>query len=613
MKDGKAKLIGKIYSILIFIFLYIPIVVLIIFSFNSSKLNAIWTGFSFKWYAKLLTNYSLLTALKNSLIIAFLSSLVSVIIGTLTAVGIYKCEFKGKRVIDGMLYVPIVIPEIVLGIALLAFFAQMKIPMGMLTLILAHITFSISYVVVVVRARLEGFDKSIEEAAMDLGATPMQTFLKVTLPNIMPGVVAGGLLAFTLSIDDVIISFFVAGPNSTTLPLKIFSMVKFGVTPEINALSTVLIVLTILVVIISEKVRLSNIKDKKMKIAFVSFLAVILLFTGGVWKASKGQAQPAGELNIFNWSDYVPKTVIEEFERRYNIKVNYSTFSSNEEMLAKIMAGGSQYDVVVAADYMVDIMKKQDLLYKLDKQSLTNIDNIGKQYLGLYYDPKDEYSVPYMRSAAVMVVDTTKVKDGEVKSYKDMWKPEFKDSIVMLEDPRGVIGITLKMLGYSLNETDKTALNNAKNQLLKLQPNIKAYDSDNAKSLLTSGEAKIGIAWAAEAAFAKVDNPNLKVVLPEEGLFLQQDNFVIPKDSKHKKEAELFLNFILEPDVSLEFTKAYPYANCNEATYPMTDEKILKDISIFPPEKELRKGEYLKDIGDSVKDYDLIWSQIKNK
>lgn len=608
----KKKTLGIFYSLLMYTFLYIPIIVLIVFSFNQSKLNAVWTGFTLDWYKKLATNYSLLTALKNSLLIAFVSSIASVMIGTLTAIGLYRYNFKGKAVMDGLLYIPIVIPEIVLGIALLSFFKMLNMDMGMITLILAHITFSISFVVVVVRSRLEGFDRSIEEAAMDLGATPFQTFMKVTLPAIMPGVVAGGLLAFTLSLDDVIISFFVSGTSSTTLPMKIFAMVKFGVTPEINALSTVLIVLTVLVSLVGERLKSANISLRNLRSIFAVILVIIVLFTGGVWKASKSSDGYVGELNIFNWSDYIPKNVIEEFERRYHIKVNYANYGSNEEMLAKIMAGGVNYDLVVAADYMVDAMKKQDLIQKIDTKSLTNFDNIGSQFKGLYYDENNDYTVPYMRSEAVIVVDSSKIKDGEITGYEDLWKAKYKDSIVMLDDPRGVIGISLKTLGYSFNETDKGRLNEAKAKLKKLQPNIKSYDSDNAKSMLISREVPIGIAWSAEAGFAMADNKDLKAIIPKEGLFLQQDNFVIPKIAKNTKEAELFLNFILEPDVSLEFSKAYPYTNCNEGTYPITPQTILDSPLSFPPEEELKKGEYLQDIGEFVKLYDEIWSEVKN-
>lgn len=248
------KTLSRIVISLVFLFLYVPIIVLIIFSFNDSKLNAVWTGFTFKWYFELIQDDEIIRALMNTLEVAFASTILATMIGTLAAVGLYKFEFKGKTVLDNLLYIPIVIPEIVLGISLLILFNQLHFNLGKMTLIVAHATFSIPFVVITVRARLAGFDKSIEEAANDLGASQLKTFIYVTLPNIAPGIMAGALLALTLSLDDVITSFFVAGPESTTLPLKIFSMVKFGVSPEINALSTIMVAASVLIVFISSKV-----------------------------------------------------------------------------------------------------------------------------------------------------------------------------------------------------------------------------------------------------------------------------------------------------------------------------------------------------------------------
>ncbi|MGE7271237.1 ABC transporter permease [Brevibacillus panacihumi] len=256
MRLSLANKLSFLYASLIYLFLYMPIAILILYSFNQSKLNAVWTGFTFDWYLKLMQNTEVLEAMKTSLVVALISTIAATMIGTLAAVGMYRYQFRGKTALDAMLYLPIVIPEIVMGISLLALFSQFEIPLGYLTLIAAHITFSIPFVVVVVRARMAGFDRSIEEAAMDLGATPWGTFIKVTVPIIAPGILASALLAFTLSIDDVIISFFVAGPSSSTLPLKIFSMVKFGVSPEINALSTLMLVVTLFLVIIAERIRM---------------------------------------------------------------------------------------------------------------------------------------------------------------------------------------------------------------------------------------------------------------------------------------------------------------------------------------------------------------------
>ena len=240
------------YAMAMLVFLYLPLVILAAYSFNDSRLNAVWSGFTVNWYISLLHDRFVLDALSNSLIIAGISTVVSTVLGTLAAVALTRYKFKSKSAIDGLLYLPILIPEIVMGLSMLVLFSQVHIPLGKLTLIIAHITFCLSFVVITVHARLEGMEPELELAAMDLYATPWQTFRYITLPIAMPGIVAGALIAFTLSIDDFIISFFVAGPNSTTLPLYIYAMVKRGISPEINALSTLMMIVTVSLVIIAQ-------------------------------------------------------------------------------------------------------------------------------------------------------------------------------------------------------------------------------------------------------------------------------------------------------------------------------------------------------------------------
>ncbi len=245
--------LSKIYTALIYLFLYLPIGVIVVYSFNNSKRNIIFEGFTFEWYGKLLENESLLEAYGNTLLVGAFSTLIATIIGTLASYGMSKYKFKGKGIIDALLYIPVVIPEIVLGISLLAIFNLSNIPMGLTSLIIAHATFSIPFVVFTVNARFAGFDKSVEEAAMDLGANRLKTFFTVTLPIIMPGVISGAFLAFTLSVDDIIISFFTTGPGSNTFPLKVMELTKTGVTPDVYALTTIVLLVTIAVVIVTQR------------------------------------------------------------------------------------------------------------------------------------------------------------------------------------------------------------------------------------------------------------------------------------------------------------------------------------------------------------------------
>ena len=261
-KEKTSNLLKNIYIGLVFLLLYLPILFVIVFSFNTSKMNIVWEGFTLKWYGSFFQNRSLMSALENTLVVSITSTVISTIIGTLGAVGLNKFNFKGKQLIDKLLYIPIVIPEIVLGVALLSIFSILNMSLGLTTIILAHITFSIPFVVITVRARISGIDKSLEEAAMDLGANRFKTFMYVTLPLLLPGVLSGAMLAFSLSLDDVVISFFTCGPGSTTLPIYIMSIVKTGVTPEVNALSTVIMLVIIVIISINTTRQVKNLKKK---------------------------------------------------------------------------------------------------------------------------------------------------------------------------------------------------------------------------------------------------------------------------------------------------------------------------------------------------------------
>ena len=257
------KFLSNLWLTLVIAFLFLPIVVLVAFSFNNSSQNIIFTGFSFEWYAKLFENTELIDAFLNTLLIATLSTIISTIIGTTAAVGLKKYNFFGKTLINKLLYIPIVIPEIVIGIALLAFFSLAHVELGVWSVLIAHISFSIPFVITSVRSVLYTLPPTYEEAAADLGAGSWQTFWHVTLPLIGPGIISGALLAFTLSLDDVVVSFFTAGPGTNTLPLYIYSIIKTGITPDVNALITIMLIITIIILLISYQI--SNRAKRKLQ------------------------------------------------------------------------------------------------------------------------------------------------------------------------------------------------------------------------------------------------------------------------------------------------------------------------------------------------------------
>lgn len=248
---NRMKPLSMLYVGLVYAFLYLPIIVVVLFSFNTSRLNIQFEGFTLEWYSKMFQNELLMNAFWNTIIVAAVSTFLSTTIGTLCAVGLNRFEFKLKKMVSTTLYIPIVIPELVFGIAMLILFSSIHMPMNLFTLIVSHVTFSLPFVVITVRSRLAGFDRSIEEAARDLGANEIHTFFRVTLPMIAPGVISGAMLALTLSLDDVVVSFFTSGPESQTLPLRILGMVKKGISPDVNALSTLMIVGTVTVLLMT--------------------------------------------------------------------------------------------------------------------------------------------------------------------------------------------------------------------------------------------------------------------------------------------------------------------------------------------------------------------------
>lgn len=349
-------------------------------------------------------------------------------------------------------------------------------------------------------------------------------------------------------------------------------------------------------------------------IALFLVISTLLAGCGGSDKSSGGEDggtdKAGGELNLFIWSEYMPDRVIKQFEEETGIKVNYNVYSSNEEMLAKISAGAAGYDISVASDYMVEIMKKQELLEPVNKENISNLKNLDEQFLDQNFDPGNEFSIPYMWGNVVIAVNKDKVKK-DVKTYEDLWDPEFKNSLVVLDDQRVLIGIANKLQGESMNATDTKVIEKSKDILKDLLPNVKAYDSDSPKTMLVNGEASAGIVWGAEAYLASVENPSVETVLPEEGTNIWMDNFVIPKGSPNKENAEKFINFILDPEVSAEISKDFPYANPNLAAHEFIDEEILKHPAVYSPEEFLNKSEFFTDIEDAILEYDRVWSEIK--
>lgn len=345
----------------------------------------------------------------------------------------------------------------------------------------------------------------------------------------------------------------------------------------------------------------------------ITLLLASFLFgcSGGSEKSGEntsGANSKDNVVNIFNWSEYLPESVIKKFEEETGIKVNYDAYSSNEEMLAKLSAGNTGYDLSVASTNFVDIMIKRDLIEKMDTGSLANLGNIGESFMGINEDPTNEYSVPYMWGSAAIAYNKDLVEE-EVTGFEDLFKPEFKNNLVLLDDQRTILGTILATLGYSPNTTDEKEINEAKEKMLELYPNIKAFDSDSPKTLLISGEVKAGIVWSAEAVLAQKENPAIQIVYPASGMNLWQDNFLLVKGAPHKENALKFIDFILKPENSVMISEEYPYGNPNVKALELLPEDIKKSIEV--PQDALDNGWFLKDVGEATLLYDEAWSQIK--
>lgn len=351
-------------------------------------------------------------------------------------------------------------------------------------------------------------------------------------------------------------------------------------------------------------------KVSARKFTMILMLVSVLILSACGNNSAKGSEKKEKEkvLNVFNWSEYIPSPIIEKFEEETGIKVNYTTYGSNEEMYAKLSTGNSGYDITVPTLFYLDILLKQGMLEEIDKDNIPNLKNLGDEFLNLHVDPENEYSLPFMWGTGVIAVNEDLV-DKEVTGYKDLFDPEFENSIVASDDMRFLLSAMLAVEGFDPNSEDEDEIKKAGDKMKELVPNIKAFDGDSPKTLLITNEAKAGILYGGEAALAIQENPSIKMVLPEEYLLLWQENMVIPKDAPHKENAEKFINFILRPDISKEITMSYPYGNPNvEAVKELPDE--IRELIELEPE-DLERGVHAVDVGDATVIYDRVWSEMK--
>lgn len=614
------KAVSRIYVALIFIILYAPIAVLIGYSFNNSRSRMVWGGFTFKWYQSLFSNAEIMEALSTTLLLALAAAGIATILGTAACLGLSKMKKRSRSFILGVSNIPMLNGDIVTGIALMLLFVR-TIGVGFESVLIAHITFCLPYVILNVMPKFRQMSPNTYEAALDLGASPTRAFFSIILPEIMPGVLSGFLLAFTMSLDDFAITYFTKSPGVNTLSTLIYGEIRKGVKPELYALSTLMFLAVLILLVIinkrSEKAAEENSfsvsrfgKAKKI-ISVVLVVAIIGSVVGFGWSANR---KTNNELVVFNFATYMDPEVKEMFEKETGYTVRYDEFTTNEEMYAKYKAGAANYDLICASDYMIQKLASEGELKEIDFSNVPNYKYINEDYLesSRSFDPDLKYSIPHFVGTVGILYDTKKVPADKVKSWKVLWDEEYAGQIIMPDSLRDVFLPSLKILGYSVNTQDRNQLLEAQKLLLEQKPLVQRYLLDEARDEIVGENAAMAIIYSGEAYFGMEDNPDLNYVVPEEGSNIWFDSWVIPATCKNKEAAEAFLNFLCREDVAkLNFEYTY-YGTPNKALYDTLDDSLKQNEALFPSKAIVDKCELFESLDTETDNYySELWKKIK--
>ena len=626
------KTLQNIYLSLIIFLLYAPIVTLVVLSFNNSKTRAKWGGFTGKWYISLFQNEQIMSALYTTLVIALLSALIATLIGTAAAIGIQGMKRKSRTIAMGITNIPMLNADIVTGISLMLLFIAVgsglkylgiNFSLGFATVLIAHITFNIPYVILSVMPKLKQTKRSTYEAS------PIYAFFKVVFPDILPGVFSGFLLAFTMSLDDFVITHFTKGPGVDTLSTKIYSEVRKGIKPEMYALSTLLFVSVLILLILinvspnkkGSTDKTLNVKKSQKAVHFVlrkvvpAIMAVVVI-AGGIFYSSKEDLSGTNQVIVYNWGEYLDPEVITLFEKETGINVVYEEFETNEIMYPKVQSGAIAYDVVCPSDYMIQRMIENDLLAELNFDNIPNVKNIGQEYFkqSRQFDSENKYSVPYCWGTVGILYNKTMV-DEPIDSWSVLWDEKYIDNILMQDSVRDAFAVALKYKGHSLNSTDLDELEEAKELLIEQKPLVQAYVIDQVRDKMIGNEAAIGVIYSGEAIYTQLENPNLEYVIPKEGSNVWIDSWVIPKNAKHKENAEAFINFLCRPDIAKMNFDYITYSTPNTAARELIEDPAIRNSKIaFPDASELERCEtfqFLGDKNDAI--YNKLWREIKSQ
>lgn len=616
------RVLGKVGMVLLLVFFYAPILFMIIFSFNSSKSLTHFTGFSLCWYEAMLKNHGMMESLYVTIVIALLATIISTIIGTITAIGLSKSKKVLRTFISQVNDFPIMNPEIVTAIGLMLLFITFQIEKGFVTLLLAHIAFCIPYVILSIMPKIKSLDPNLADAAMDLGATPWQALVKVIVPQIMPGIVSGALIAFTMSFDDFVISYFVTGQGVKNLSIMVYTMSK-RINPSVNAISTLvvlLITITLTIVNVLPMIRKKTSPSKQNKpwkwaVAGVVVVGLVAsLF--GLNKSASTLPYAGQTLHVYNWGEYTGENIISGFEELTGAKVIMDNFDSNEQMYIKV-ANGDAYDVLVPSDYMIQRMMQEDMLQKLEPETRKEcLSELMEAIKGLPYDPKNEYSIPYFWGTVGIVYDKTKVseEDLENEGWNIFLDQKYKGDIYLYDSERDSFMMALKALGYSMNTTSADELNAAFNWLVQcVQTMDPEIVTDEIIDNMAQARKALGLIYSGDAAYVMSENENMGFYMPTSGTNLWSDAMVIPKNAKNPKLANDFIRYITSYDAAMDNSSYVGYTSPNkEVTEELGGEGGDYDgINAYTPRSGYDKDEVFQYDEATRKIIADLWSRVK--
>ena len=628
----KTSVGSKIILTLTMLFFYLPILYIIIFSFNDSRSLTKFGGFSLRWYEKMFADSTMMEAVLYTVIIAVIATVVATVVGTITAIGLSKSRKVVQKMVERINDLPVMNPDIVTAISLLMFFSVLTVKKGFGTLLIAHIMFCIPYVMLSVTPKLRSLDPNLIDAAMDLGATPFQALTKVIVPQIKPGIISGALIAFTMSFDDFVISYFTTGNGVNNISILVYTMSK-RVNPSINALSTIVILLITLVlgvVNIVPIVREKREKDGKSsravsRKAMAAVAAVLVLaVVGGTVGASLSQQHKSAAavekygsnvLKLYLPGEYLGENVISDFEKQYGVRVIVENFDSNEMMYTKLMAG-DRYDVIIPSDYMIERLMNEDFLQPLDKSMIPNMENMSDTVLGMSYDPDNTYSIPYFWGSVGLVYNHENVDPAVIESegWEVLRNTDYAGHIYIYDSERDSFMMAFKALGYSMNTEDPNEINDAYEWLLQMNNTMSpVYVTDEVIDGMMNGYKDIAVVYSGDAAVVLDENEDMSFYMPSQGTNIWCDAMVIPQNAENPKLAHEFINYMLTYEAAFDNTETVGYTSPNAEVFEemTSSEDLYADNAAYLPRSGYDKDEMFHDNQTLMRELSKLWIKVK--